>query len=502
VSVEAATGMTGRPLFVAAPPGDRARIFIAGQDGYVYLKKRGDPPSTVSLFLDISSKVSTADGEMGLLGLAFDPDYATTGYFYVNYTEEIGSAKYLVIARYSVTSNPDVADPASELRILRFRHPETNHNGGQIDFGRDGYLYIWTGDGGNANDQGQGHAACGNGQSILTLLGKILRVDVRNVAPTSFAPDCDASGNYRIPTENPFADGVEGGNCGEIWALGVRNPWRNSFDSLTGDLYVGDVGQNCTEEIDYVPSPGNGGMNFGWRVMEGSHCFNTSQTSSCDPSPESCGASPPCDDPGLTMPVLTFDHLTDECAVAGGYVYRGCRMPSLRGTYFYGDYCAGFVRSFVISGGAPTNQLDWTSQIDPSGSLSGALSSFGVDADGEIYIASLNGDVLKIVPPLPSLQVSGTGAAEQFLLAKTGDWTWEDLHYSTDHPVTGYHVYRGHPNGTYTCIHETSDRKWTGGDARVPAKGTFFAYVVTAENAQGQQTAAGTSGTFDPSTCP
>jgi glucose/arabinose dehydrogenase len=504
VAVEVATGLLGRPDFAVAAPGDRDRLFILEQDGFVLLKKRGDAPTVVSTFLDIHTIVSTLGSEMGLLGLAFDPDYATTGRFYVNYTERVGGQQFTVVARYTVTADPDVADPASELRILRFRQPQTNHNGGQVEFGPDGYLYVWTGDGGGADDVGSGHATCGNGQSKTTLLGKTLRIDVRGIAPSSLPPDCGAvGGNYTIPTDNPIDDGL-GGNCDEIFAWGLRNPWRNAFDAQTGELYVADVGQNCTEEVNFVPSPGNGGQNFGWRVMEGAHCFNTTATSNCNPPAQSCTGSPPCHDASLTDPVLTFDHGgLNECAITGGFVYRGCKMPALSGTYFYGDYCAGFVRSLVMSGGVPTNLVDWTAQLDPGGALPFGLGSFGRDTEGEIYVVSLGGDVWKIVPPLPGLEVSAPGAADQLLLSKTGDWTWQDLHRETDHPVTAYRVYSGTPNGSFSCIHKATEPRWAaGGDPAVPAAGAFFAYVVTAVNADSQETATGAAGTFDASGCP
>jgi hypothetical protein len=267
---------------------------------------------------------------------------------------------------------------------------------------------------------------------------------------------------------------------------------------------VGDVGQNCTEEVNYVALPGDGGQNFGWRVMEGSHCFDTRHPYDCtDPTPQSCFGSPPCHDPGLTLPVLDYAHgAGNECAVTGGYVYRGCRMPALQGTYFYGDYCAGYVKSFVISNGVPTNEFDWTQQLDPDGSLMFTLGSFGVDAYGEIYIARLYGEVLKIVPPLPDLEVSGPGAAEMLLLSKTEDWTWEDLQKSTDHPINGYRVYRGKVDGAFQCVHKSTEPRWGGGgDPSNPGIARLFLYVVTALNDDGEESATGYPGHFNPG-CP
>ncbi|HYS77742.1 MAG TPA: PQQ-dependent sugar dehydrogenase, partial [Candidatus Dormibacteraeota bacterium] len=274
-SVPVVTGLPGRPLFVASPPGDRDRLFVVEQNGFIRIKKRGDPPGTFSTFLDISARVQAAPtlDEMGLLGMAFDPDYAASGLFYVDYTEgPLNGPWFTVVARYAVSvSDPGVADPNSEERLLRFQQPQSNHNGGELQFGPDGYLYISTGDGGGAGDL---HGTCGNGQSRGTLLGKLLRVDVRGVAPASLPPDCGgATAVYRVPADNPFAHGL-GGDCDEIWAYGLRNPWRSSFDAANGDLYIADVGQNCWEEIDYVPGGDRGGENYGWRMMEGNHCYN------------------------------------------------------------------------------------------------------------------------------------------------------------------------------------------------------------------------------------
>ncbi len=274
-TVAVVTGLAGRPLYVGSPPGDVNRLFVVEQDGFIRIKKRGDPPGQLTTFLDISARVQAAPAydEMGLLGLAFDPDYATNGLFYVNYTEgPLPGPWFTVVARYAVSaSNADAADPQSEQRLLRFQQPETNHNGGQLQFGRDGYLYISTGDGGGGGDQ---HGTCGNGQSLATLLGKMLRVDVRGSAPASLPPDCGgAAAAYRIPADNPFANGP-GGACDEIWAYGLRNPWRSSFDAANGDLYIADVGQNCWEEVDYAPAGAPGGANYGWRQMEGNHCYN------------------------------------------------------------------------------------------------------------------------------------------------------------------------------------------------------------------------------------
>jgi len=501
-SIAVVTGLTGRPLFIASPPGDRDRLFIVEQNGFIRVKKRGDAPATFSTFLDISARVQATPSldEMGLLGMAFDPGYATNGIFYVNYTEgPLNGPWFTVVARYVVSvSDPDVADPNSEERLLRFQQPQSNHNGGELQFGPDGYLYISTGDGGGAGDV---HGTCGNGQSTTTLLGKLLRVDVRGVAPTSLPPDCGgATAAYRVPADNPLAGGI-GGNCDEIWTFGLRNPWRSSFDAANGDLYIGDVGQNCWEELDYAPGGDHGGENYGWRMMEGNHCYNNSTPSRCDPTPVTCSGVPPCMDPSFTDPVAEYDHGAG-CAITGGYVYRGCLMPGFTGTYFYGDYCSAFIRSLKMSGGVAINPGDWTTQLDPGHALTNSLTSFGVDDQGEIYIANRQGSVLRIMPPFTDLEVSGRGTASPFLLSQSG-WSWEDLAFASMHPVGFYRVYRGVPGGTFQCVFTTPVPRWAGGDPATPATGTLFAYVVTAVSPDGEESLDGVPPvTLAPGSCP
>ena len=492
-SVIVATGLTGRPLFVTTPPGDTSRIFTVEQDGFIRIHNKGVPGST--LYLDIDARVDSTSDEMGLLGLAFDPDFASNGYFYVNYTETPGT-RFSVIARFHALDATH-GDPASELRLMRYVQPETNHNGGWMAFGPDGYLYIATGDGGGGGDV---HGTCGNGQSLTTLLGKLLRIDPRGIAPTSRPPDCGLGGQgYVIPQDNPFDDGPAG-NCDEIYAYGLRNPWRPSFDSGNGDLYIADVGQGCWEEINYIERPGNGGYNFGWRQMEGTHCYNAPQ--GCNAS-SAANCSPPCNDPSFIKPILDYSNSGQpECAITGGYVYRGCRMPNMRGKYFYGDYCTGVVRSTAVVNGMPGIPQDWTSQVDPGNALDFGLTSYGEDAQGELYITDRSGDILKLVPPLNTLQVSGAGAGTMFLLDKTGAWTWESLAASVEIPVDFYRVYRGVPNGAFSCVLKTVTPSWpAGGDAAIPAPETFFAYLVTAVQAA-LETPTGHPGTFDASTCP
>jgi glucose/arabinose dehydrogenase len=339
------------PLDVQAPSGDRARVFVVEQPGRIRVVRSGTLLSTP--FLDIASRVSFG-GEQGLLGLAFHPRYSENGRFFVNYTDNGGDTR---ISEFHASPAADVADAGSERQLLFVSQPFSNHNGGGLAFGNDGFLYIGLGDGGSGGDP------FGNGQDFGTLLGKMLRIDVDRASP------------YTVPADNPFV--ARAGARGEIWALGLRNPFRFAFDRASGDLYIADVGQGRREEIDVGVASRRGGENYGWNVMEGFLCFDPS--SGCNQS-------------GLTLPVLDYG---DGCAVIGGPAYRGCRMPGYHGTYFYGDYCEAFVRSFRFSNGSVTDQRDWTGQL---GRGIGLLSSFGVDADGEMYLVDLDGEVYKVVP--------------------------------------------------------------------------------------------------------
>ena len=503
-SVKVVTGLTGRPLYVVSPPGDTDRIFVLEQNGFIRIHRRGNPSGTFSLFLDISGKVQASSflNEMGLLGLTFDPDYATNGRFYVNYTEGPTFGPYFsVVARYNVSANPDIADPTSEVRVMRYAQPENNHKGGQLMFGPDGFLYISTGDGGGGGDQ---HGTCGNGEITTTMLGKMLRIDVRGVDPSGQPAECAgvASPPYTVPFANPFRDGA-GSNCGEIWMYGLRNPWRDSFDALTGDIYIADVGQNCWEEVNYIAAPGNGGLNFGWRQMEGNHCFDTNNQNNCTPLNVPCVGSPSCNDPSIKLPVVEYGHsgTPSGCSVTGGYAYRGCRMSALQGTYFYGDFCSGWIKSFVMAGGVLTNPLDWSSQLDPTAQLPNNLTSFGEDAQREVYVVRRAGEVWRLSPPFTALETSGTGALK-FALSRTGDWTWEDVARTNDRPVSFYRVYRGVPNGAFSCIQKLTTPVWpAGGDPTNPAPGQMFAYVVTAVDGT-RETVTGHPGTYNAATCP
>jgi hypothetical protein len=346
-----ATGLS-RPVLVTAPPGDTQRLFIVEQTGAIRVM-HGDTLLQAP-FLDLSTLVSCC-GERGLLGLAFHPRYGQTGFLYVNYTDASGTTR---VVRYAVSVDPDVANAASAFPILSQTQPFSNHNGGMLAFGPDGYLYIGLGDGGSGGDP------LGNGQNMTTWLGKLLRVDVDGGSP------------YAIPPTNPFAGSTI--VRPEIWASGLRNPWRFSFDRQTGDLYVGDVGQNAREEIDLQAAAGPGGQNYGWNTMEGTLCFQ-----------------PGCSPLGLTPPVLDYVNPTDGCSVTGGSVYRGRAVPILTGAYLYADFCQGWVRSFRWTPGGISEQGDWTA-LRPGG----PIGSFGEDGRGELYIVEYlsSGTVYRIVP--------------------------------------------------------------------------------------------------------
>jgi glucose/arabinose dehydrogenase len=335
---EVANGLSF-PVFVTTPPGD-GRLFVVEQNGTIAIAGGGT-------FLDISARVDGVDSEgdeSGLLGLAFHPDYADNGRFFVYYVTLGGDVR---IAEYSRTS-ADQADPSSEREVLTITHGGGHHYGGSLTFGPDGYLYAGTGDGGFGGCDPMQFA-----QDTTVLLGKILRLDI----------DSTGAGNYGIPSGNPFGD--------EIWMVGLRNPWRFTFDRATGDLYIGDVGQGTWEEVDVVPAA-EGGLNFGWDIYEADLCHDDG---SCMGDP-TAGA---CDPAGKTFPVLKYG---DGNAVIGGYVYRGAALGALDGTYFYGDYGQGWLRSFRSCGdGTIGDMRDWSSLPQLS-----SISSFGQDADGELYV--------------------------------------------------------------------------------------------------------------------
>ena len=344
---EVAQGLA-TPVFLISPTGDR-RLFILEKPGRIRIVENGRLLPTP--FLDITDRVGSRSNEQGLLGLAFHPGYAGNGYLFVNYTDQAGDTQ---IERYRVTSDRNRADPASAKRLLSIDQPFANHNGGMIAFGADGMLYIGMGDGGSGGDP-QGH-----GQNLNSLLGKILRIDVDRGEP------------YGIPAGNPFVG--RAGARGEIWAYGVRNPWRFSFDRATSLLYVADVGQNAYEEINVVPAAA-AGVNYGWNTMEARHCFRADA----------------CDRTGMHLPQLEYPR-SAGCSVTGGYVYRGRQLSALVGHYFYADYCQPGIRSFRYDGGAVTDERRW--ELPDAAQVSG----FGQDSDGELYVVSLGGRVFKIVP--------------------------------------------------------------------------------------------------------
>jgi len=332
------------------------RLFVVEQAGLIRVFENAPTVQTTSVFLDIRDRVNSSGNEEGLLGLAFHPDYKNNGYFFVNYTAN--PPRRTIIARYKVSkTNPDVADKSSEEIFLTFSQPFSNHNGGQITFGPDGFLYIGTGDGGSGGDPQ------GNGQNRSTMLGKILRIDV----------DSEQSGKkYAIPSDNPFA-GNALGYMEEIYAYGLRNPWRFSFDPETGWLWAGDVGQNLWEEVDVIQK----GKNYGWNIMEGFHCYSPS--SGCDTS-------------GLVKPIVEYDH-NAGISITGGHVYRGQRVPELFGAYIYGDFGSKRIWSLRFDG----NGLAVNAEIIPA-NAGVPLSSFGIDENRELYLCSFDGKVYRFTP--------------------------------------------------------------------------------------------------------
>ena len=344
------------PLFLTHSDDNTNRIFVVEQTGRIKVFSNSSSAVLAKVYLNITDRVSSG-GEKGLLGLAFHPDYETNGYFYVYYTNATSS----VISRFQVTSNPDSANKNSEFQLLTFAQPTTNHKGGWIGFGpTDGYLYIASGDGGDSP----------TAQNITKFLGKILRIDVNGGTP------------YSIPTTNPFYDST-GNVVREIYAWGFRNPWRCSFDPVTGNLWAGDVGENAWEEIDIIVN----GKNYGWNVMEGLHCYSPAVG---------------CNTTGKTLPIWEYAH-GPECSITGGYVYRGPNVPELQGKYIYGDYCSRKIWALTYDGiNPPTNQLLVTA--------TGSITSFGVDQNNEIHLTSSNGTIYRFTPSLAPVELSSFSA--------------------------------------------------------------------------------------------
>ncbi|HLJ74699.1 MAG TPA: PQQ-dependent sugar dehydrogenase [Thermoanaerobaculia bacterium] len=332
------------PLGGVVTAGD-SRLFIVEQVGKILIYDGTQVLATP--FLDVSSLISCCD-ERGLLGLAFSPQYATSGFFFIDYTDRSGN---VTIARYKVSSDPNRADATTGTILKTINHTTfPNHNGGQLQFGPDGYLYIGVGDGGGAGDP------LGNGQRTDVLLAKILRIDVSSLP-------------YKIPPTNPFGN--------EVWAYGLRNPWRFSFDRLSGDLIIADVGQDDWEEVDFQPAGSAGGQNYGWSRMEGTHCFPPGATN--------------CQSSSFTLPVLEYSHDGGACSITGGYRYHG-QFARMHDIYFYGDYCTG-----AIFGARQMSDGTWTTQQLASLPDKNSLSSFGEDASGELYVVDLNGTVYRMI---------------------------------------------------------------------------------------------------------
>jgi glucose/arabinose dehydrogenase len=348
-----ASGLT-QPVYVTAPNDGSGRLFIVEREGRVRILEDGR--LSAEPFLDIVPIVQSRGSEQGLLSLAFPPDFAGTGVLYVYYTaqseEGVGDN---TMARYRVSADdPNRIDAASGEVLLAVPDSRVNHNGGLVTFGPDGLLYAGLGDGGGGGDPD------GNAQDPRTLLGSIIRIDPDGGSP------------YAIPATNPFAESGVGGGAPEVWAWGLRNPWRFSFDRATGDLYIGDVGQGAIEEVNWLPAESVGGVNFGWNIMEGTRCYRAD----------------PCDSAGMTMPVAEYTH-DFGCTIVGGYVYRGEVETALEGVYLFGDYCSGLVWGLGRDASG-----DWVVSEPVETGLS--ISSFGEDAAGEVYIVSLRGEIFRV----------------------------------------------------------------------------------------------------------
>ena len=351
VSLETLTGDVRQPTAITTPPGDE-RLFIVERFG-VILMMDANRDLQETPFLDLTDRVLAGGIEQGLLGLAFHPDYATNGRFYVYYTDQDGRRQ---LSEFQVSvSDPNLASPDTERVLIELEQPpdatDIRHYAGNLAFGPDGYLYISMGDGADSRDQGQ---------DPNTMFGAVSRIDV------------DGGDPYGIPPENPFVD--EGG-AGEVWAYGLRNPWRFSIDSVDGLIYIADVGHADQEEINVLPIV-EGGFNLGWSDVEGTRCFHVQD----------------CDLANYTSPVITYSH-EEGCSITGGYVYRGSAIPELTGTYFYSDWCSEWIRSFKYAGGQVTEERDWTEDL---GTL-GQVNTFGVDSAGELYLGTHEGLVARFV---------------------------------------------------------------------------------------------------------
>jgi len=341
-------GSFDSPVYVTGAPGDRSRVFVVEQTGRIRIARRGHRLG--GSFLDVSGKVSCC-GEQGLLSMAFAPDYARSGRFYVDYTDRSGNTNIVQYRR----SGPNRANANSARRVLFQHQPEANHNGGLVKFGPDRKLYVGFGDGGGGDDQ---HGARGNAQSLGTLLGKVLRIAPR------------ANGGYTVPADNPFVG--RAGARREIFDYGLRNPWRFSFDRKTGDMVIGDVGQNQVEEVDFARSGHAGGINYGWRPFEGRRVNFPGESA-----------------PGAVPPVLQYSHSSGGCSITGGYVVRDPKLTGFAGRYLYGDYCDGRIRAVRVGPGSAHGDRKAAPNVPQ-------LSSFGEDTAGHVYVVSLSGPVYRL----------------------------------------------------------------------------------------------------------
>jgi glucose/arabinose dehydrogenase len=371
-SIQIANGFT-KPVYVCQPPGDNDRLFVLEQKGIIKIIKNGK--TVRKPYADLRNKVHnpiTPGDERGLLGLAFHANYQNNGFVYINYSDK---NDHTIVSRFRVASDPDRLDTKSEKVLIKLKQPFSNHNGGHMEFGPDGYLYISVGDGGKWGDP------YNNAQNLGNLFGKILRIDV------------DTGDPYAIPDDNPFINNEDAKD--EIWLYGLRNVWRFSFDWGKGDVYLGDVGQDLWEEIDFVAAENAGGQNFGWRVMEGNHCYNPKED--CEPT----GVLPIFEYPNDAnyMKILTGmdEPNVDGCSVTGGYVYRGSTISELQGTYFFADYCSGNIWTFKEKNGKATEFQNRTEEINlGGGGFTNYISSFGEDNNGELYIVDYNGIIFKL----------------------------------------------------------------------------------------------------------
>jgi len=450
-TVSRLAGGLAQPLFVTSPPGDTQRLFVVEQkSGSIKIINSSTGAVNSTPFLSIPQNVLLgADYEQGLLGLAFHPDYATNGKFYVNYTAQNGTrGGQTRIVEYQVSSSdPNVANPSSAKPVLSFNQPETNHNGGWMGFGPDGFLYISSGDGGgNGYQNGQLDQSFNSQDLTDNPLGKILRIDINGDAFPG-----DSTRNYRIPANNPFV-GREGDD--EIWSYGLRNPWRPSFDRATGDLFIADVGQSAQEEVNFQPA-GVGGQNYGWNRFEGFNPYRPVST------PES-----------LTSPVYAYDHSYGR-SITGGYVYRG-PAPDLQGEYIFGDFGTGKIASFNVSalpGGIASGEVTQrTAQFRPNTGTINNISSFGEDSAGNLYIVDYDGEIFRVnagtVTPPPPAGGTGTGLKGEYF--NNADFTAPVL-TRTD-PTVNFDWGSGSPSSSIGV--DTFSARWTG-QVEAPVSGVY-----------------------------